>query len=55
MVPRSEIIGIDLEDDWHDTLKLITNLSYTRIPIYSGNIDNLVGTAMLRQNHATCC
>jgi len=49
MVPRSEIIGIDLEDDWHETLKLITNLSYTRIPIFSGNIDNLVGTAMLRR------
>jgi len=49
MVPRSEIIGIDLEDDWHDTLQLITNLSYTRIPIFSGNIDNLVGTAMLRR------
>ena len=49
MVPRSEIIGIDLEDDWHDTLKLITNLSYTRIPIYSGNIDNLVGIAQLRK------
>ena len=49
MVPRSEIIGIDLEDEWHDTLQLITNLSYTRIPIFSGNIDNLVGTAMLRR------
>ena len=49
MVPRSEIIGIDLEDEWNDTLKLITNLSYTRIPIFSGNIDNLVGTAMLRR------
>jgi len=49
MVPRSEIIGIDLDDDWHDTLQLITNLSYTRIPIFSGNIDNLVGTAMLRR------
>ena len=49
MVPRSEIIGIDLEDDWHDTLQLITNLSYTRIPIFTGNIDNLVGTAMLRR------
>jgi len=49
MVPRSEIIGIDLEDDWHETLKLITNLSYTRIPIYSGNIDNLVGIALMRK------
>jgi len=49
MVPRSEIIGIDLEDDWHETLKLITNLSYTRIPIFTGNIDNLVGIAMMRK------
>ena len=49
MVPRSEIIGIDLEDDWHENLKLITNLSYTRIPIYSGNIDNLVGIALMRK------
>jgi len=49
MVPRSEIIGIDLEDDWHETLKLITNLSYTRIPIFSGNIDNMVGTALVRK------
>ncbi len=49
MVPRSEIIGIDLEDDWHETLKLITNLSYTRIPIFSGNIDNMVGTALVRR------
>jgi Mg2+/Co2+ transporter CorB len=49
MVPRSEIIGIDLEDSWNDTLKQITNLSYTRIPIYSGDIDNLVGIAQLRK------
>jgi len=49
MVPRSEIIGIDLEDNWNDTLKQITNLSYTRIPIYSDNIDNLIGLAQLRK------
>jgi len=49
MVPRSEIMGIDLEDSWHETLKQLTNLSYTRIPIYSGNIDNLVGVALMRK------
>jgi len=49
MVPRSEILGIDLEDDWHETLTQITNLSYTRIPIFSGNIDNLVGVAQMRK------
>jgi Mg2+/Co2+ transporter CorB len=49
MVPRNEIIGIDLDENWNDTLKQITNLSYTRIPIYSGNIDNLIGIAQLRK------
>ena len=49
MVPRSEIIGIDLEDDWHETLNQITNLSYTRIPIYKGDIDNLIGVALMRK------
>ena len=49
MVPRNEIIGIDLEDDWHETLNLITNVSYTRLPIFSGNIDNLIGTAQMRK------
>jgi len=49
MVPRNEIIGIDLEENWNDTLKQITNMSYTRIPIYAGNIDNLVGIAQLRK------
>ncbi|HKJ51019.1 MAG TPA: transporter associated domain-containing protein, partial [Gammaproteobacteria bacterium] len=49
MVPRSDIMGIDLDDDWHETQKLITNLSYTRIPVFSGNIDNLVGVASMRK------
>ena len=49
MVPRSEIIGIDLEDSWNDTLKQISNMSYSRMPIYSGDIDNLVGIAQLRK------
>ena len=49
MVPRNEIIGIDLEENWNNTLKQITNLSYTRIPIYEGDIDNLVGLAQLRK------
>ena len=49
MVPRNEIVGIDLAENWNDTLKQITNLSYTRIPIYSENIDNLIGLAQLRK------
>ena len=49
MVPRSDIMGIDLDDDWHETEKLITNLSYTRIPVFRSNIDDLVGVASMRK------
>jgi Mg2+/Co2+ transporter CorB len=49
MVPRNDIVGIDLEDSWNNTLKQITKLSHTRIPIYSGNIDNLLGITQLRK------
>ncbi len=49
MVPRNEIIGIDLEDPWHENEKQISNLSYTRIPVYSGTIDNLIGVALMRK------
>ena len=49
MVPRSEIVGIDLEEPWNETLKQITNLSYSRLPIYSGNIDNILGVTQLRK------
>ena len=49
MVPRSDIMGIDLDDDWHETQKLITNLSYTRIPVYRSNIDDLIGVASMRK------
>ncbi len=49
MVPRSDIIGVDLDDDWHDILNYITNLSYTRIPIFRSNIDNLIGVARMRK------
>ncbi len=49
MIPRSEIAGIDLADDWEDTLTQITRLPYTRIPVYSETVDNIVGIALMRK------
>lgn len=49
MIPRSEIVGIDLTADWDETLNYITKLPFTRIPIYSESIDNIVGTALMRK------
>ncbi len=49
MVPRSEIAGIDLSADWDDTLNQIVKLPFTRIPIYSESIDNIIGIALMRK------
>jgi Mg2+/Co2+ transporter CorB len=49
MVPRSDIVGIDLASDWDKTLDQIIKLPFTRIPIYSETIDNIVGIAMMRK------
>ena len=49
MIPKNEIIGINLEDDWDDIVTQLKNISYTRIPVYRNNIDNVVGFLHLRK------
>jgi Mg2+/Co2+ transporter CorB len=48
MVPRGEITGIDLDDDWADILSQLTQTVYTRLPVYRENIDNVVGLLHMR-------
>lgn len=48
MVPRGEITGIDLNDDWTDILNQLTQTVYTRLPVYRENIDNVVGLLHMR-------
>jgi len=43
MVPRNEIYGIDIEDEWEDIIKAIINTTHTRIPVFSKDIANLIG------------
>lgn len=49
MVPRVEIAGIDAERDWDDILDAIRTSSHTRIPVYQGNLDNIVGILHLKR------
>jgi Mg2+/Co2+ transporter CorB len=48
MVPRNEIVGIDIEDDLTQILQVMSNSQHTRIPIYKGNLDNVVAILHLR-------
>jgi Mg2+/Co2+ transporter CorB len=48
LVPRNEIAGIDIEDSLEDILDDIATSQHTRLPVYKGDIDSIVGTLHLR-------
>jgi Mg2+/Co2+ transporter CorB len=48
MVPRTEIFGIDLEDDLDEILDQIRAAQHTRIPVYKGDIDKIIGVLHMR-------
>ncbi len=43
MIPRNEIIGLDLEEEDHVIFNQLTHSQHTRLPIYRGSIDNVIG------------
>ncbi len=43
MVPRQNILSIDIEDDKHEILEQILDSGYSRIPVYEDSIDNIIG------------
>jgi Mg2+/Co2+ transporter CorB len=48
MVPRNEIGGIDLDDDWDAILNQISTSQHTRLPVFQGDINNVEGFLHLR-------
>ena len=49
MVPRGEIEGIDLDDEWEDIAAKLGTSRYTRLPVYRGSLDDVVGIVHLRK------
>lgn len=48
MIPRQDIVGIDLEDAWEDILIKLTQTIYTRLPVYRESIDHVEGLLHIR-------
>lgn len=48
MVPRNEVVGINLEDDIETITNLLESVDYTRLPVYEGDINNVIGILHLR-------
>ncbi|MCG7552421.1 HlyC/CorC family transporter [Pseudoalteromonas sp. Of11M-6] len=43
MIPRSEINAIDINDEWKDIARQLTNAQHTRVLLYRDQIDDAVG------------
>lgn len=48
MVNRHDVIGINLEDDMQTILDQISGAHHTRIPVFKGDIDNIIGILHMR-------
>jgi Mg2+/Co2+ transporter CorB len=48
MVPRGDIVGIDLDDDWDHILQQLTQTIYTRLPVFREDIDQVEGFLHIR-------
>lgn len=49
MVPRTEIVGIDLDDPVEEIVEQLANTQYTRLPVYHGSIEQVQGVVHVRR------
>src|SRR5580693_9396378 len=49
MVPRNEIVGIDVDDDWDRIVEQLRQSQHTRLPVYEGEIDRIIGVLHMKQ------
>lgn len=48
MVPRSDIVAIDINDDWKDIQKQLVNAQHTRVLLFRDSVDDAVGFIHVR-------
>ena len=48
MIPRSDLVGIDINEDWKAIQKQLTQANHTRVLLYRDNIDDVVGYVHMR-------
>ncbi|STX50340.1 Mg2 and Co2 transporter [Legionella busanensis] len=48
MIPKADIVGIDLNKSWHEILDQLETAQHTRLPLYKESIDQLIGIVHVR-------
>ncbi len=49
LTPRVDVAAIDIEDDPKTILSFIKQQTHSRIPVYEGSIDNIIGVLQIRR------
>jgi Mg2+/Co2+ transporter CorB len=49
MIPRQEIAALDITADWEDVLDRLRQTPHARLPVYDGELDNLIGVLHVRR------
>ena len=49
MTARVDVYAIDIEDSWEDIKKTVDASIYSRLPVYEGTIDNIIGILHLNK------
>ena len=49
MIPRSEVAGIDVDDDWERIMATLREAQHTRVPVYEGDLDKMIGVLHMKR------
>ena len=49
LTPRVDLAAINIEDSYEDILSLIKSQNHSRLPVYEGSIDNVIGILQIRK------
>ena len=52
MIPTSEVIGINIKNDYLEAMNVIESTEYTRLPVFDDSIDNMIGILHLKDSHS---
>ena len=48
MIRKAEIVGVDVNQPWHEVLHQLESAQHTRLPLYKDSIDHLIGIVHVR-------
>ena len=52
MIPASEVIGININENYDQAKKIIQSSEYTRLPVFKESIDCMIGILHLKDSHS---